>query len=359
MSRIGDQARKVFPLTGRFETDATFVALGVVVGSIVAANAGYRIFRSRPQPVNRDIDVVLESVTKECDDVVSLTFVRADGGEFPVWQAGAHTDVFLPSGRQRQYSLCGDVNDRSRWQIAVRRIEDGDGGSREIHRLRPGAQLKLRGPRNAFPFIAAEKYLFVAGGIGVTPILPMVREAAARGVDWQVVYAGRSREALPFLEEISALDPERVHILTDDVNGVPAAADILAYAPEGAAVYCCGPVPQITALRREFGDRPGTFHFERFSALPVIDGKEFTVELVRSGHTLTVPADRTVLSVVKEVVPNVSYSCQQGFCGVCVQKVVEGPVEHRDKTLTAQQREESMLVCVSRAQEGSCVKLDL
>ncbi|MCE5291111.1 MAG: PDR/VanB family oxidoreductase [Nocardiaceae bacterium] len=359
MSVVGDRARKVFPLKGRFETDFMFVTLGVVIGGTIAANAGYRVLRKRPKPVNRDLDVVLESVNRECDDVVSLTFVRADGSDFPEWQAGAHTDVFLPSGRQRQYSLCGDINDRKRWTIAVRRLADGDGGSREIHRLRSGAQLKLRGPRNAFPFIVSDKYLFVAGGIGVTPILPMVREAAARGVDWQFVYAGRSRAALPFLDEIAALDPERVHILTDDVDGVPAAADILAYAPEGAAVYCCGPVPQITALRREFGERPGTFHFERFSALPVVDGKEFEIELVRSGKTLKVPADRTALAVIKESVPNVSYSCQQGFCGVCVQKVVEGPVDHRDKTLTAEQREESMLVCVSRAPEGACVKLDL
>lgn len=361
IGRIAAQAKKTFPLTGRLDTDVTFVALGLIVGGAVIANRAYGGITGRePEDVNRDIDAIVSDVRREGDDVVVLTFVREDGSEFPAWQPGAHIDLFLPSGRQRQYSLCGDVDDRSTWQIAVRRIGDGGGGSREVHRLRPGAQVRVRGPRNAFPYIDSQKYLFVAGGIGVTPILPMVRDAAARGADWQFVYSGRSESALPFLSELKELDPERVHVRTDDVHGIPKASDILAFAPEGSAVYCCGPVPMIMALRREFGERSGTFHFERFSAQPVINGEDFDVELVKSGRVLHVPADRTALAVIREALPAVSYSCQQGFCGVCITKVLDGgPVDHRDRTLTAEQREDHMLVCISRAPEGSCLKLDL
>ncbi|MGW1675922.1 ferredoxin reductase [Saccharopolyspora sp. NPDC002376] len=227
---------------------------------------------SRRKPVEaavRDIPLKVSEVRVEADDVVSLRPPRE--GLLPAWQPGAHLDVVLPSGRKRQYSLCGDPGDRRYYRIAVRRIADGQGGSREVHdELRPGSRIIARGPRNAFPFVTAEKYLFIAGGIGITPVLPMVRTAAARGAHWRFVYTGRSRESLPFLAE---LDQDRVWIRPDTEFGIPASgAELLEHAPTDAAVYCCGPIPMITGVRMDMtGSAADSLHWERFSAPPIVD----------------------------------------------------------------------------------------
>ncbi|MER7081418.1 PDR/VanB family oxidoreductase, partial [Saccharopolyspora kobensis] len=232
---------------------------------------------------------------------------------------------------------------------------DGAGGSREVHDvLRPGSRITARGPRNAFPFITAEKYLFIAGGIGITPILPMVRTAAARGADWRLVHTGRSRESMPFLDELAELDPARVWIRPDTEFGVPASgAELLEHAPPGAAVYCCGPIPMITGVRVDLpGSAADSLHWERFSAPPINDGRPFTVELARTGRTVRVPADRSALEAITEVLPQVPYSCRQGFCGTCHVRVIDGDVDHR-----ARAAEDHMAICVSRGTDH--VVLDL
>ncbi|KAA5834372.1 oxidoreductase [Saccharopolyspora hirsuta] len=311
--------------------------------------------RNRPPiaAVDRDIPLEVAEVRAEADDVVSLRLVGE--GLLPAWQPGAHLDVVLPSGRTRQYSLCGEPGDRRYYRVAVRRLADGAGGSREVHdELRPGSRITARGPRNAFPFITAERYLFIAGGIGITPILPMVRTAAARGADWRFVYTGRSRESMPFLDELAELDPERVWVRPDTEFGIPASgAELLEHAPPGAAVYCCGPIPMITGVRLDLpGSTADSLHWERFSAPPIIDGEPFTVELARTGRTVEVPADRTALEAITEVLPQVSYSCRQGFCGTCHVRVLDGAVDHR-----ARAADDHMAICVSRS--AGRVVLDL
>ncbi len=302
--------------------------------------------------VSRDIPLVVADVRAEADDVVSLRLVAPDGAPLPAWHPGAHLDVLLPSGRLRQYSLCGDPGDHRSYRIAVRRIADGGGGSREIHdEIRTGGRITARGPRNAFPFVTAPRYLFVAGGIGITPILPMARLAAARGADWRLVHTGRTPESLPFSDELRALDPDRVWIRPDTEYGIPASgADLLEQAPEDAVVYCCGPIPMITAVRLAMpGARASALHWERFSAPPVVDGRPFTVELARTGRVLRVPADRSTLEVIADQVPGTAYSCRQGFCGTCRVRVLSGQVDHRDRVLTDAERGEHMTICVSRA----------
>ncbi|WP_435824987.1 PDR/VanB family oxidoreductase [Nocardia niwae] len=311
---------------------------------------------SRPNRVRRtgfDLDVTIAAIEREAADVVSLTLRAAGGGPLPAWRPGAHVDVFLPSGRQRQYSLCGDPSDRFRYRIAVRLIEDGDGGSREIHRsLRAGDRLRIRGPRNAFPFVDAPSYLFLAGGIGITPILPMVEAAGARG---RLVYVGRSRATMPFLAHLPDAD-----IRPDDEFGPPDVAALLSRAEPGAAVYVCGPPPMLEAAQRcLFELNPtGSLHTERFSALPVADGAEFDLTLARTGATVRVAADETALTAIHRAVPDAPYSCRQGFCGTCKVAVVSGAVDHRDRVLTAAERENQMLVCVSRA-AGERLVVDL
>lgn len=348
-------------LYGRSRTDRMYRALGTAIAGY--ARLSQRSGRRRPPiaEIRRELELVVDAVEPEADDVVSLRFVDSLGRELPAWQPGAHLDLLLPSGKMRQYSLCGNPADRYSYRIAVRRLANGNGGSMEVHdALQPGTRVFARGPRNAFPFITTEPYLFIAGGIGITPILPMVRTAAVRKADWHMVYTGRSRESMPFLDELADLDPHRVWIRPDTDYGIPASgSELLEHAPDRATAYCCGPLPMITGVRVDLSrSRVETLHFERFSAPPVVGGSPFRVELARSGNTLHVPADRTALSVIREQVPDVPYSCQQGFCGTCKTRVLAGEVEHRDHVLTQEERDDHMMICISRA-AGERVELDL
>ncbi|WP_039825349.1 PDR/VanB family oxidoreductase [Nocardia testacea] len=312
---------------------------------------------SPPNPVRRsgfDLDVGVEAIREEAADVVSLVLARADGQELPSWRPGSHIDVFLPSGRQRQYSLCGDPADRHHYRIAVRRIPDGGGGSLEVHDLRPGDTLRIRGPRNAFTFVdSAPSYLFLAAGIGITPILPMAQAAGDRG---RLIYLGRSRDTMPFLGEL----PAGTEIRPDDEAGPPDIPALLATARPGAAVYVCGPPPVLEAAQRSlFALNPtGSLHTERFSAPPVRDGREFDLTLARSGHHVRVGATETTLDAIRRVRPDVVYSCRQGFCGTCKIGVAAGAVDHRDRLLSDSERAGHMLTCVSRSAGGPLV-LDL
>ncbi|WP_436975375.1 PDR/VanB family oxidoreductase [Nocardia asteroides] len=312
---------------------------------------------SPPHPVRHtgfDLDVVVGSVHAEAADVVSLSLTRPGGGRLPAWRPGSHLDVFLPSGRQRQYSLCGDPGDRSRYRIAVRRLDDGDGGSREMHTLRAGDALRIRGPRNAFPFVAsAPSYLFVAAGIGITPILPMARAAGERG---RLVYLGRSRDSMPFLGDV----PANTEIRPDDETGTPDIPAVLATAAPGAAVYVCGPPPVLDLAQRTlFTLNPtASLHTELFSARPVTDGRAFDLTLARTGRTVRVGSAETALDAIRRVRPDVVYSCRQGFCGTCKTRVLAGEIDHRDRLLTATERADHLLTCVSRS-AGDTLTLDL
>lgn len=293
------------------------------------------------------------------DNVAELTFRAPDGGVLPPWQPGCHLDFHLPSGRRRQYSLCGSPADTRAYSVAVRRIPDGGGGSREMHDLAPGAQVQVRGPRNGFPFVPEGPALFIAGGIGITPIIAMVRAARALGLDWQLVYCGRITAAMPFLDEIASWEVDRVTVLTDTEHGVPTASDLLAAAPAGGAVYCCGPAPMLDLVRTSFAETSArSLHFERFTAPPVIDGRPFAVELARSGGSIDVAADTSALAAIRAQLPDVAYSCQQGFCGTCKVKVIAGQVDHRENRLSGAEQADHMLICVSRAANDKVV-LDL
>ncbi|GAA4817251.1 PDR/VanB family oxidoreductase [Nocardioides caeni] len=316
---------------------------------------------SPPAPVRRtgfDLEVTVAERTLPCPDVVALILRRPDGSDLPAWTPGAHLDVVLPSGAQRSYSLCGDPADLSSYRIAVRRVPDdlgGGGGSAEVHEaIAAGDRLTVRGPRNAFWMVPETSHLFVAAGIGITPILPMVARAEAAGASWRLVYLGRDRATMPFLDELATYG-ERVVVRTDDQHGIPAAADILdlGRAPDGtlpAAVHLCGPPALIDAARALI--RPlaphSRLYSERFSAPPVRGGAPFTATLARSGRTVEVGADESLLAALRREVPGIAYSCQQGFCGTCRLRVLDGEVEHRDTLLLPEERAESVLTCLSR-----------
>ncbi|MFG3201949.1 PDR/VanB family oxidoreductase [Streptomyces sp. NPDC048192] len=298
------------------------------------------------RPRSRALRLLVTSHETVADGVVQL---RLEGHDLPRWEPGAHVDLVLPSGVVRQYSLCGDPEDTSSYTIAVRLVEDGRGGSREVHeQITEGMELEVRGPRNRFPLVEAESYVFVAGGIGITPLLPMLRALPAHA-EWRLLYAGRDRASMPFLEEVEKLGRGRVAV----VEGRPG-LDALE-AGEGAAVYCCGPEGLMAAVADRFPD----VRLERFAPRAPSGGDaEFDVELRRSGRTVTVPAGTSVLAAVRGELPGVAYSCEQGFCGTCQQRVLEGEIDHRDELLTDEERDDSMLICVSRAR-GDRLVLDM
>ncbi|WP_329386355.1 PDR/VanB family oxidoreductase [Streptomyces sp. NBC_01351] len=302
----------------------------------------------------RTLRALIVSRTEPAAGVLQLTVEAAD---LPAWAPGAHVDITLPSGLVRQYSLCGDPADSGRYTIAIRLIEDGRGGSREAHaQLVEGAELELRPPRNRFELVPAPSYAFVAGGIGITPILPMLRAATAAGADWTLLYGGRSRASMPFLAELAAYR-DRVTLAPEDETGLPDLS-ALAGIPPGTPVYCCGPDPLMAAVTAAAPD-PAAVHLERFSPVSAPGpAQPFTVELHRSGREIEVAPDETTLAAVRRELPATPYSCEQGFCGTCQHRVLAGEVDHRDNLLTDGEREDSMLLCVSRA-KGNRLVLDL
>jgi ferredoxin-NADP reductase len=322
-------------------------------------------------PQGRDHTLTLQIIARQVvardQNVVALTLAAPDRRPLPSWHPGAHLDIHLPSGRIRQYSLCGEPGLRTCYRIAVRRIPDGGGGSIEMHDgLGVGATVTSSGPRNAFPLTVpgygspARRLRFIAGGIGITPILPMLGLAERLGVDWSMIYAGRSEESIPFLDEVRRFGP-RVQIRTDDAHGVPTAADLLGDCADGIGVYTCGPAPMLTAIRAALAGRDDVeLHFERFADAPVVDGTNFTATVSSTGATVTVRPDETLLSALRREQVVAPYSCQQGFCGTCRTRAINGVVQHRDTLLTEPERAAGMmLTCVSRAPEGGHLELDL
>jgi ferredoxin-NADP reductase len=301
-------------------------------------------------------DVVVTARANEAEGVVVLTLELPDGGDLPVWTPGAHTDLLMGDGLVRQYSLCGDPADRRRWQVAVLLEPRSRGGSRFVHaELAEGATLRVRGPRNHFALAPAKSYLFVAGGIGITPILPMVAAAEAEGAQWRLAYGGRTRASMAFRTELTQRYGERVDIRPQDETGLLDLAGLLGSADSETLVYCCGPEPLLAAVEAACGHWPfGALHVERFSPKKIAEPvrqESFEVELAKSGMVLTVLPGRSVLEVVEEAGVTVLSSCTQGTCGTCETTVLAGVPEHHDSLLSADERaaNDTMFICVSRS----------
>jgi ferredoxin-NADP reductase len=358
--------------SGRWRHDVSLSLADAALTGLWAISGAIRNMAPPPEPHSTiELTVTQRRVVAHDHDVIALTLVPSGGGRLPRWHPGAHIDLHLPSGRIRQYSLCGDPGDVASYRIAVRRIPGGGGGSIEVHdALAVGAVVGTGGPRNAFPLTVpgygspTHRLRFIAGGIGITPILPMLATAERLGVDWSMVYTGRSRDSLPFLDEVPQFG-DRIEIRTDDVGGLPSAVDLLGDCPDGSTVYACGPAPLLTAVRAQLAGRDDVeLHFERFAAAPVVDGREFSVTIASTGSSVRVAADETLLGALNRAGVHAPYSCQQGFCGTCRTRVLAGTVEHRDTLLTAPERAAGMMLsCVSRAADsgdgGADLSLDL
>ncbi|MEV2253510.1 PDR/VanB family oxidoreductase [Streptomyces sp. NPDC050147] len=316
--------------------------------------------------MSEPLDLVVAERRQETADIVSLVLRRSDGAPLPAWEPGAHVDLILSDSLERQYSLCG--GDARSWRIAVLREQEGRGGSAHVHReLGVGSRLHVRGPRNRFRLEPAPSYRFVAGGIGITPILPMLKAATSKAAtgDWSLYYGGRSRQSMAFTEELAADHPaDRIRLCEGPLD-LP---EFLSGLRPGELVYACGPESLLTAVAAIVP--PEALRTERFSAPQAgttgntvgntAGNTPFEVELARSGRTLTVAADQSILATLQRAGVEVLYSCTEGTCGTCETDVLSGKVDHRDSVLTPQERAcgDTLMVCVSRAKEGR-LTLDL
>ena len=302
--------------------------------------------------------VRVRSVSYEAEDVLSFVLTDPAGTPLPEWTPGAHVDVVLPDGLVRQYSLCGDPADRAGYRIAVLREEDSRGGSAYLHeQVRPGSKLEIRAPRNNFPLLEAARYVLIAGGIGITPLLPMVREVEGKGAEWRLHYGGRRRSRMAFADELTAYG-DRVRWYPEQECGLIPLAEILADAGSGALVYCCGPEPLLAAV--EGSCRPEILRTERFHPKEVaVSGPDrpITVVLQRSGRSVEVPATRSILDALERAGEDVPSSCREGTCATCETPVLEGEIDHRDSILTAEEKQagKTMMICVSRAHSDRLV----
>lgn len=303
--------------------------------------------------------LVVRRRSQEADGVISLVLADAEGAELPEWEPGAHVDLCLP-GFTRQYSLCGDPSDRHHYRLGVLLEPAGRGGSAFVHEsLYTGCSVEVRPPRNHFRFVPAAEYLFIAGGIGITPLLPMIARAEAAGVAWQLVYGGRTRASMAFLGELAAYS-KKVQVVPQDEYGLLKLADLLGI-PGERHVYCCGPEPLLAAVEQLCANwPPGRLHLERFTARSA-DGEDeqtaFEVECAESGITVTVAPGQSMLDALLAAGADLNYDCREGTCGTCELDLLDGVADHRDAVLTAEERDAGKLIfpCVSRARSPRLV----
>ncbi|MGW4396231.1 PDR/VanB family oxidoreductase [Amycolatopsis nivea] len=309
------------------------------------------------------LDVFVRQLRWEADGVVSLDLADATGKPLPSWEPGAHIDLVLPNGVERQYSLCGPPGERAYYRIGVRRERASRGGSEYVHAfLRPGQRIAIKGPRNNFGFSPAESYVFVAGGIGITPILPMVRAAAAKGADWQLYFGGRTSTSMPFLDELRGYG-ERVHCHPSDTIGRISLSALEKPVEAGAKVYACGPASLLSDLDTAAENWPAeALRLERFKApqAPPAENKPIEIECAASKKTVSVAADESIVSALEKAGIRPVTSCRSGICGSCETKVLDGVPDHRDGILSPSEQAagDRMFVCVSRARTPRLV-LDL
>jgi ferredoxin-NADP reductase len=308
--------------------------------------------------------VVVHAKEQAADGVVLLSLRAPDGRVLPPWTPGAHVDLVLDGAPTRQYSLCGDPAQTHEYRLAVLREPNGGGGSLYVHdQLAVGQTGAVCGPRNHFRFAEAPEYLFIAGGIGITPILPMVAAAEAAGTPWRLVYGGRSRASMAFLDELAGYG-DKITLWPQDERGMLPLGELLAQPQPGTAVYCCGPEPLLAAVEKNCQSWPeGAVHVERFAPrdqTEPVRREAFDVVLRRSDRTVLVPPDRSILSALADAGVGVPSSCSEGTCGSCETPVLDGVPDHRDSVLSEQERRrgDCMMICVSRS-NGPQLVLDL
>jgi vanillate monooxygenase ferredoxin subunit len=315
------------------------------------------------------VSLILEvaSVTAITTSIRQIELTGAQA--LPPFTAGAHIDLALGNGLERSFSMLNDPVESHRYVIAVLRETDSRGGSVWVHdHLRPGDRLTSSAPINNFPLNeAGETHILIAGGIGITPLKAMAHRLVARGANFALHYCARDEGRAAYLNELRALVGDRLRVYLDggDIARGLDVGKLLATRPAAAHVYACGPAGLIRAVREVARDWPkGTVHYELFRGseadiAPRSTDQPFEITLARTGRTLTVPADRSILAVLRANGIKVKTLCTEGVCGTCRVRLLGGKADHRDEVLTDEQREREIQVCVSRAMPGETLILDL
>ena len=302
--------------------------------------------------------MVVQNATHRADGVLGVRLIPIGGGRTAWWDAGSHITLHLPNGMERQYSLCGDSTDRTGYDIAVLDTQGPEGGSTWIHNnVKAGTVLTVSGPRNHFPLVPARTYLFIAGGIGITPIRAMIESLPAKR-DWQLLYLGKNKNGMAFADEISAEYGKRVTIHESETAGRFDLTDLLE--STNADVYCCGPETLMSEVEQSV-ERTRT-HVERFNpVLREIDGgaKPFVVRLASTGRKVNVAADVSIVDALTKAGTPIDTSCGKGVCGTCEIRVIDGKPIHLDSVMPDSDKDKIgvMYPCVSRA-EGEEITLD-
>lgn len=291
-------------------------------------------------------------------DGIHLLELRDPGGApLPPFSAGAHITIRVPNGLLRKYSLCNDPAERDRYQVAIKREANGRGGSIAlIDNVKTGDELLVAPPVNDFALPPrAQDFLFVAGGIGVTPMMAMIRELQAQGKRFRLFYLSRSPATTAFRDELSAPDVKDSVVIHYD-DGDPARSidlkPVLAERKNREHLYCCGPRPLMEAVRAMTDHwSPTAVHFEAFSEAEThkAGDRPFRVRLARSGKVLDVPVDKTILEVLRDNGLDVPSSCETGTCGTCRTRMSAGEADHRDLVLAEHEKADTIMICVSRA----------
>jgi ferredoxin-NADP reductase len=306
----------------------------------------------------------IRSATWEAPNVLSYELRPLEGGELPPFTAGAHIDLTLPNGLVRSYSLINPQSERHRYVVAVQKDRASRGGSKWIHEnIRAGDIVPVNGPRNNFALDeTAEKSIFIAGGIGITPILSMIERLSALGRDWELVYCSRIRSGTPFLEALQKKPRVRFNFDQEPGGKMLDIAALVGAGPANAHLYCCGPLPMLEAFEQATKDLArNRVHLEYFAAKePPARAGGFKVVLAKSGREFTVPPGKTILDTLRDSGIDVPHSCTEGVCGTCETKVLEGIPDHRDLILTETERasNKTMMICCSGAKSEKLV-LDL
>jgi ferredoxin-NADP reductase len=313
-------------------------------------------------------ELIVRRRSTPAEGVVVLDLAHPENEDLPRWEPGAHIDLLLTDGLTRQYSLCGDSGDPSVWRVGVLLDAASRGGSQYVHdNLREGVTVRVRGPRNHFPLVDAPHYRFIAGGIGITPIFAMLEEVQQAGNDWTLLYGGRTRASMAFVDELVERYPDRVTIWPQDELGFLDLAKLLKDPTDDTLVYCCGPEGLLSAVESQCAHWPvGALHIERFAAkAPTAEEAaaaldHFEVVCHRTGVTFDITSDQSILEVLEEEGIPILGSCYEGVCGTCEARVLEGTPDHRDSVLTDAEKAagEVMLICVSRSRTERLV-LDL
>ena len=310
------------------------------------------------------MDLVIRGKREIAEGIWEFELTAADGSDLPPCTAGGHLSLETPSKAMRHYSLSNICTERHRYVIAVKHEPDSRGGSRSmVEETEIGSTLKVDQPGNDFPLVDAPNYVLIAGGIGITPILSMARQLSAEGKPFQVIYCTRSAKQAAYLDVLHSDEITGDVIIHHDGGDLDQVYDFWDHfeRPSNAHIYCCGPKPLMEEVRGMTGHWPeSAVHFEDFKPVEVVraDDVAFEVHLSKSGKTLTVPADRTILETVREAGVSAVSSCESGTCGTCKTRYSAGVVDHRDMVLMPEEKSSCIMICVSRAKEGD-LTLDL